>query len=304
MPRKKPPTVAFDYRAWAHGTSTMPPEERGDYITIMCAIWDTDDWAVPFDLEFLRGILHCFRHSDADKRVRRLIERGKLFLGPDGRIHNRRADTDYNGFSATSGRDHAESTPRSAANDAEISSDFDVKSANRSTSSVGAGSQRAGALARAEEIHLQGFNQLDRQQDSSLAQKAQRTDPELFELVSTGPSPATTDRKLQREFDFSFWPAYPEKRSKANAKRAWLKARRKASLDEIMAGLRLYIDSKPPDRQWQYPATWLNGEGWLDEPAPPVVATKPRVQAQATGPPAADGSAKFREFLRKKAQGE
>lgn len=81
---------------------------------------------------------------------------------------------------------------------------------------------------------------------------------------------------INREFAATFWPAFPHKVQRGAAVKAWPRAREKASLDEIMAGLERYIRAKPPDRQWQNPATFLNGESWNDEPAePPVSRSQP-----------------------------
>lgn len=73
-----------------------------------------------------------------------------------------------------------------------------------------------------------------------------------------------------------WWAAYPNKVGKADARRAFERARRKATLADLIAGLRRYIDHKPPDRPWCNPATWLNGERWLDEPARTIAPTQPR----------------------------
>lgn len=113
---------------------------------------------------------------------------------------------------------------------------------------------------------------------------------DLFEDPKEGSShpeppvgaPGLSDRQLLNEFEFRFWKAYPERKSKGQAKKAWMKARRSAGADEILAGVARYIASKPADRQWQYPATWLNAEGWLDEPATMPLAT-------ARAPPVAYG---------------
>jgi hypothetical protein len=64
-----------------------------------------------------------------------------------------------------------------------------------------------------------------------------------------------------------FWLAYPEKVGKEAARKAFEKATKLASSEEIMAGIARYIVAKPPDRAWCNPATWLNQQRWLDEPA-------------------------------------
>lgn len=72
---------------------------------------------------------------------------------------------------------------------------------------------------------------------------------------------------FQREHEFmkTFWPAYPHKVGKGEARNAFRKARDKVGMAEIMAGVENYVRCKPPDRQWCNPATWLNQERWLDE---------------------------------------
>jgi len=67
---------------------------------------------------------------------------------------------------------------------------------------------------------------------------------------------------------FDEWYAlYPHKVQRGAAEKAWPKARAIATLPELMAGLKRYIASKPPDRPYLNPATWLNGKSWMNQPA-------------------------------------
>lgn len=70
-----------------------------------------------------------------------------------------------------------------------------------------------------------------------------------------------------RESEHRFWAIYPHKVGKAPALKALSSALRKASIEEICAGVERYVATKPPDRQWCNPATWLNQERWLDMPS-------------------------------------
>jgi hypothetical protein len=65
------------------------------------------------------------------------------------------------------------------------------------------------------------------------------------------------------------WQAYPNKVGKPKAL-AKLDACRKRGVGfaDIMAGLDRYIRTKPPDRAWLNPETFLNQERWTDQPAP------------------------------------
>jgi hypothetical protein len=89
-------------------------------------------------------------------------------------------------------------------------------------------------------------------------------------------------KKQEQLFD-QFWPAYPKKRSKGQAEKAWAKINPSEQLFEaIMCGLKRAKTSEDWRREGgqyiPYPATWLNAKGWEDEYGDNV----PRV----IGPPA------------------
>lgn len=68
------------------------------------------------------------------------------------------------------------------------------------------------------------------------------------------------------EFD-AFWRRYPNKVGKPKAAKSFETALRKAPVETILAGLDRYIATKPPEREWLNPATFLNQERWADQPA-------------------------------------
>lgn len=75
------------------------------------------------------------------------------------------------------------------------------------------------------------------------------------------------------EFDL-FWKYYPIKVGKAAALKAWLKAIKIESADEILAGAIRYADD--PNRHPSFTAhaaTWLNAHRWNDSALPPRVLT-------------------------------
>lgn len=86
---------------------------------------------------------------------------------------------------------------------------------------------------------------------------------------------------------FEIWYRdWPNKVQRGPAERAFERIRRDrvATFAQLCEGVRRYIATKPPDRNWQNPATWLNGKGWLDQPAPqtglallPPATDEPRV---------------------------
>jgi hypothetical protein len=68
------------------------------------------------------------------------------------------------------------------------------------------------------------------------------------------------------EFD-QFWAEYPHKTGKPDAMKAFRKVRQGSALSEIMVGLRRYVQTKPTDRPWLNPATFLRQERYRDQPA-------------------------------------
>lgn len=97
-----------------------------------------------------------------------------------------------------------------------------------------------------------------------------------------GAQPATAKRRKQTavtvddgwpaDYAEQFWAAVPRKVAKKVAMKALDAARRrKVPFATIMAGIARYAQEKAGTEP-QYilhPATWLNGDRWEDEPAPP-----------------------------------
>lgn len=85
-----------------------------------------------------------------------------------------------------------------------------------------------------------------------------------------GGTPSDRAAALADEFQ-AFYDAYPRKKSPGDARKAFTAARKKASAEEIMAGLAQFVVSvKGKEAKFiAYPATWLNGERWRDEPDAP-----------------------------------
>lgn len=75
-----------------------------------------------------------------------------------------------------------------------------------------------------------------------------------------------------------FWAAYPKKKGKDAAKRAWKKLAPDMALCRVMAEA---LERQKRSRDWRkeggqfipYPATWLNGRRWEDEEDKPSAST-------------------------------
>lgn len=62
-----------------------------------------------------------------------------------------------------------------------------------------------------------------------------------------------------------WWKMYPRRIAKANARKAFDKAIRKTSMEELLNGITAYVAHKPSYCDYAHPASWLNSERWLDE---------------------------------------
>jgi len=71
---------------------------------------------------------------------------------------------------------------------------------------------------------------------------------------------------VSNDFD-EWWLRYPHKVGKEAARKAFDKARRVADQTTLLVAITRYEITKPPDRAWCNPATWLNQGRWQDEPA-------------------------------------
>ncbi len=71
-----------------------------------------------------------------------------------------------------------------------------------------------------------------------------------------------------RPFD-RWWDACPHKVGKDDARRVFNRVLRekRATVDELIAGIETYGRTKPPDQKWCNPATWLDQGRWTDQPA-------------------------------------
>lgn len=77
-------------------------------------------------------------------------------------------------------------------------------------------------------------------------------------------------RVLDENFH-KFWEAYPKKKSKGDAEKAWVMIDDLSQCDIIEAAKRLSAVFKDKDITFcPYPATWLRAKGWEDEDVKPM----------------------------------
>ena len=109
-------------------------------------------------------------------------------------------------------------------------------------------------------------------QDAESPRESHRPDPSRPD--PTRPTSPNGDVKPRERGGYSpefetFWATYPRKEAKRQAWKAWGKAIERATPERITAGARRYADD--PNRSDQFTkhgSTWLNADGWDDEPLP------------------------------------
>ncbi len=68
-----------------------------------------------------------------------------------------------------------------------------------------------------------------------------------------------------------FWSVYPRKVGKGAARRAWVTAiKNGAEAEQVILAAKLFASEPRELKFTPHPATWLNGERWLDEPEAPA----------------------------------
>lgn len=138
---------------------------------------------------------------------------------------------------------------------------------------------RSAAGKRGAEAKLkQTVSKSEANENVLLSKSKPETETET-ETVNLTPNP-------QDLFD-SFWDEYPRRVGKESARKAFLKAMKRSVPSEIIAGaVRLAQDPNLPDMQFvPHPATWLNRDGWDDEPYPAKPAPAGFVTPSMPQPP-------------------
>lgn len=76
------------------------------------------------------------------------------------------------------------------------------------------------------------------------------------------------------EFE-AFWTAYPRRKAKRAAWKAWKAAVKRADPEAIIAAAKAEARRPCETKFRQYPATWLNADAWDDEPDQPAAPVQP-----------------------------
>jgi hypothetical protein len=82
-------------------------------------------------------------------------------------------------------------------------------------------------------------------------------------------APRAKPKDLTADFE-AFWLQYPRRVSKGAARKAYDKARKSATAEELELGALRYaaVRTSEDPTYTKHPSTWLNNKCWLDEPEP------------------------------------
>jgi hypothetical protein len=262
--RKKIPHFTFYGEDFLDGTRGMPSAEVGDYIRLLCMIYDADG-RLRFEPYGMRSLLGCTRSIDVVQRVMRLVARGKLNLSADGYLTNGRATKEVEKrqkWQEMSGAANPAANPAAKG------------AAKPQTSSKKSKQNQEGSVhSRRNPVPEDTTYQKEPTVPSS---PPYHSKPDGFVLTPNEEKPA---KPKQAKADFEAWYShYPHKVQRGAAERAFPKALALAGLDQLIAGTDRYVRDKPAHVAYRNPATWLNGQGWLDQPGVEPTQAKPQQQ--------------------------
>ena len=119
----------------------------------------------------------------------------------------------------------------------------------------------------------------DNKQCQHITEAEAEADTKETQKHSVAVAPRSVSEKTKSQVDQfeQFWSICPRKTAKGAARKAWLKAIKTATPEQIIEGMKLYAKQVAgTEPQFiAHPATWLNGERWLDDTSAPV--KKPRL---------------------------
>jgi uncharacterized protein YdaU (DUF1376 family) len=226
----KMPWVRFFPSDWLGGTRGMSAVETGVYITLIATMYERCE---PIVEDHARLARLCGASNSAFKKaLDTLIDEGKITRTDRG-LWNDRVEKEQVYLSEKSEVGSKAARARWDKKDNENNAADD-----------------AGALPTQSESNA------NQKPDTRIDSPSLRSGE-----IARAPKP-----DLKAEFENEFWPLYPHKVGKPEGLKAFIKARQRADLETMMAGLQRYV-RKTDDRPWCNPSTWLNQDRWSDRPA-------------------------------------
>ncbi len=242
--------VRFYSDDWIVGTMNLNNREKGIYIQVCAGIWSTGG---PIDIDYLKKICPG---KGFKQGLAKLAELGKVTI-----------------------------TGRFVSNSRAIRERFRADSETIRRRFNGAKGGRPKGLAKPGTMDVRATIETEVEVDDSFI-KESISSPNGLSLAPLG-LPSKLIRSLDEEFE-EVWPLFPRRIGKGQAVRAYRTARKRASFDLLLQGVRrLAIECQTTEAKFiPHPATWLNGQRWLDEEAKPNgYDAKVSEQNSPTGPP-------------------
>jgi uncharacterized protein YdaU (DUF1376 family) len=224
-----------DPDAFIAGTAELTLEEIGAYSFLLDLLYSRDG-AVPDDDAFVSRNMRINPRTWRAIRER-LIAKGKIWRTEDGNLTAKRVEYTLN-----------------------EARNFSEKQSNR-------------ARTRWQQSEKPNDNSAPGMPSAALPSTTTTTTTTTAKKEGTRASARAPLADITPEFT-RFYEAYPHKVGKLRAVKEFATAlRRGVTVETILAGLARYIASKPADRQWLNPATFLHQGRWEDQPA--AVAERP-----------------------------
>lgn len=238
----KMPWIRFFPSDWLAGTRGMSAVETGVYITLIATMYERGE-PIPEDHARLARLCGASNSSFA-KAIETLVVEGKI-VRVEGGLWNDRVEKEQVYLSEKS----------------EVA-------------------RRAGKISAEKRKQNQGEDATDVQPAFNERSTNQKPEARSQKISSS----LRSEETIEHEFENHFWPVYPRKAGKGQALKAYRAARKRAELDVILEGVRRYASERSGEDPnfTRHGATWLNGQGWLDEPtsrAPPQSRSAPPRQA-------------------------
>ena len=210
---------------WDNGTADLSLEQEAAYLRIVNAINKADE-PCPANKYVMAGLFRC-RPDKAMRLLQSIVDAEKVYI-EDGKIYNERA-----------------------MNDVRTRHELGVKRAF---------SGSAGGIQK----QVNTVNAL-KDKEPTLANATPREEKRREEKKGTPKPPKGGSGIDPDEFE-EWYDYYPRKVAKGSARRAFIKVREKVEQAELISAVRVYaavVTGK--DKEFiAHPATWLNGERWLD----------------------------------------
>ncbi|MCJ2009787.1 DUF1376 domain-containing protein [Methylobacterium sp. J-092] len=232
----------MDYEAWDEGTDELSLEQEAAYLRLCHQLYRRKA-SIPSAPATLGRIWRCHPNK-ARKLLGDLIAAGKI-VEKDGLLSNTRVTREL---------DDRETRRTQQADAGHIGGTRSQE--NRRKPLKINGGDRADASSAAKR------NQAEEEREGEKKEQIEALPPSDVRESDGFPSNA---------FDL-FWAEYPEKVGKDPARKSFATVRksRRVTFAALMDGLARYQASKPADRNWCHPTTWLNQGRWSDQPAAPM----------------------------------